>query len=189
MTSRSRSADVVIVGGGAAGAVLARRLSEDPTRRVLLLEAGEAYEPDAYPDPVRRQDIIGGDDVHDWGYSSEPSFVGRSIKVPRGKVLGGSTAINGAVAMRAPRVDHERWAREHDLKGWSWEETLAAFRRAERTSAGTGELHGRVGPLPIHQLGFEETSDMQLALVVDQEIQRGCLRQGERVCETLRRCA
>jgi choline dehydrogenase len=157
--------DVVIVGGGAAGAVLARRLSEDPQRRVLQLEAGESYAPDAYPDSVRRQDIIGGDDVHDWGYTSEPSFIGRSIKVPRGKVLGGSSAINGAVAIRAPRVDHDRWARDHGLEGWSWDDTLAAFRRAERTSAGPEELHGRTGPIPIHQLGFEETSDMQRAFV------------------------
>jgi choline dehydrogenase-like flavoprotein len=172
MTSRSEGPpeggavyDVVIVGGGAAGAVLARRLSDDPERCVLLLGAGEAYAPDAYPDPVRRQDVIGGDDVHDWGYGSEPSFIGRSIKVPRGKVLGGSTAINGGVAMRAPRVDHERWAREHGLEGWGWDDTLPAFRRMERTSAGADALHGREGPLPIHQLGFEETSDMQRAFV------------------------
>jgi choline dehydrogenase len=157
--------DVVIVGGGAAGAVMARRLSEAKERRVLVLEAGAAYAPDAYPDSLRRQDIIGGDAAHDWGYRSEPSAIGRSIPLPRGKVLGGSAAINGSVAMRAPKVDHDRWKREHGLEGWSWDDALADFRRMERTSAGADPLHGRAGPFPIHQLGFEETSDMQRAFV------------------------
>ena len=157
--------DVVIVGGGAAGAVLARRLTEAVDRRVLLLEAGAVHAPDAYPDSLRRQDMIGINPEHDWDYQSEPSTLGRSIAIPRGKVLGGSSAINGSVAMRAPRVDHQRWAVEHDLAGWSWDDVLPAYRRLERTSAGADELHGRAGPLPIHQLGFEETSDMQRAFV------------------------
>ena len=117
--------DVVIVGGEATGAVMARRLSESADRRVLLLEAGPADAPATYPDPLRRPDLIGRDAAHDWAYKSEPSFLGRSFVIPRGKVLGGSAAINGSVAMRAPKVDHDRWAREHDLEGWSWEETRA----------------------------------------------------------------
>jgi choline dehydrogenase len=157
--------DFLIVGGGSAGAIMARRLSEDPSVRVLLLEAGKAYAPDAYPDPLRRQDLIGGDAAHDWGYVSEPSFMQRTIPLPRARVLGGCSAINGAVAMKAPQVDHDRWAREWGLEGWSWDDLLPAFRRLERTSAGADQLHGRTGPFPIHQLGFEETSDMQRAFV------------------------
>src|ERR1700745_915173 len=91
--------DFLIVGGGAAGSVLGNRLSEDPSVRVLLLEAG--------PDYVARRDVPadlldanGFPSSHDWGYESEPGVLGRSIPVPRAKVIGGSTAHNGADAAR-----------------------------------------------------------------------------------------
>jgi choline dehydrogenase len=163
--AHSATYDYVIVGGGAAGAVLANRLSEAGDRKVLLLEAGMAYAPDEYPDAVRLQTMIGGDSEHDWGYQSEPSYLNRVLPLPRGRVLGGSTAINGAVAMRTPKVDHDRWQKEHGLEGWSWADMAPAFIRMERTSGGADDVHGRSGPFPIHQLGFEETSDMQRAFV------------------------
>jgi choline dehydrogenase len=93
MSGAPNAASVLIIGGGSAGAVLATRLSEDPTRSVLLLEAGPTYAPEAYPQALLNADVV-ADPGHDWGYISHGNASTPQIQMPRGKVLGGSSAVN-----------------------------------------------------------------------------------------------
>ena len=104
--------DVVIVGGGSAGAVPAARLSEDPARQVLLLEAGRAYASGEFPAALLAASRV-ADPEHDWGYVSRGNARNPAMPTPRGKVLGGSSSVNAAVALRArpadqPHRDHAR---------------------------------------------------------------------------------
>ncbi|CAM5240104.1 dehydrogenase [Streptomyces spiroverticillatus] len=156
--------DTLVVGGGSAGAVLAARLTENPGRTVLLLEAGPSYAPEGYPESVASSSVLGGWTGHDWGYRSEPGFIGHPVDAFRGKVLGGSSAVNGSVAVRALPSDFARWS-ERGLKGWSYEEVLPAFKALEATGAGDDARHGRTGPLPVTQLGRDDVSPMQRAFV------------------------
>src|ERR1700735_2502737 len=153
MADVSENADFIIVGGASAGAVLAARLSQDPARTVLLLEAGPAYDPGAYPPALLDANKI-ADPAHDWGYTSHGS--GQSqIPTPRGKVVGGSSAGNAAGALRPRAATFGRWG-AHGVEGWSFDDVLPVYKRLENTPAGDDAYHGRTGPLSIRQRADDE---------------------------------
>ncbi len=142
--------DYVVVGAGSAGATLAARLSENGTHRVLLLEAGT--EESSYfwsRVPVGVSKMIDLPAVN-WCFSAEPDdgSGGRRIEVPRGKMMGGSSSINGMVYIRGQAQDYDHWAQLGN-RGWSWQDVLPVYKRMENYDGGSDELRGRAGPLRI----------------------------------------
>jgi choline dehydrogenase len=154
MANRVTSADIIVVGGGSAGAVLAARLTEEASRAVLLIEAGPAYGLDEIPPGVLDASTV-ADPQHDWGYSSRATDRQAEVAEPRGKVLGGSSSVNAAVAIRPRPSDLARWA-SHGAEGWSYEEVLPTFRAIENTPTGDDRYHGRSGPVPVRQRQLDD---------------------------------
>ncbi len=141
--------DYIVVGAGSAGAAVAHRLSADPRNKVLLLEAGRASHPWSFI-PVGSARLI-TNPAANWLYSAEPeaNTNGRRIPVPRGKLLGGSSSINGMAFVRGQSQDFDTWAQMGN-QGWSYEEVLPFFRRMESyEGGGDARFHGREGPLRV----------------------------------------
>ena len=141
--------DYVIIGAGSAGCVLANRLSADPGLRVLLVEAGGSDDRFLIKMPLGFLRAL-FDPALSWGYTSEPepTLGGRSLWLPRGKVLGGSSSINGMFFMRGHSGDFDAWA-AHGCAGWSYADVLPYFKRMEKSWRGAGPWHGAEGPLEV----------------------------------------
>lgn len=151
----SEKFDYVIVGAGSAGCVLANRLSADGTTTVALLEAGDTDWNPWIHVPVGYFKTIHNPKT-DWCYVTEadPGLNGRVLKWPRGKVLGGSSSINGLLYVRGQRQDYDRWA-ELGCTGWDYQSVLPYFKRAENQSRGEDEFHGVDGPLHVSDMTFK----------------------------------
>jgi choline dehydrogenase len=170
----------IVVGSGSSGGVIASRLSEEPTERVILFEAGPDYPtandlPEHLRDPFNPQ-IFG----HDWefeGFFVEPPEERPLTPYPRGRLVGGSSAVNGIIAQRGTPEDFEAWAAA-GIPGWDWEHVLPSYLRIENDlEYGASDIHNDSGPVPIVRLGREEWPRVVSAF------EQACIERGYPVCE------
>ena len=144
--------DYIIIGAGSAGCVLANRLSEDPTVKVLLLEAGPRDWHPYIHMPAGLAKLVGKKDVN-WDYTTVPEaqLNHRALWWPRGKVLGGSSSINAMCYTRGVPGDYDNWA-ARGANGWGWNTVLPYFKRSEHNERGGDALHGGTGPQYVSDL-------------------------------------
>ena len=146
--------DFVIVGGGSAGCAMANRLSADPSNRVLVLEAGRRdWKVDVVIHMPAALSMGIGNRFYDWMYESEPEpeMGGRRVYHARGKVLGGSSSINGMIFQRGNPMDYDRWAATPGCEAWDWAHCLPYFKRMETCIAGADDWRGGDGPLKLER--------------------------------------
>lgn len=168
--------DYVIVGAGSSGAVLAHRLTEDPKTRVCLLEAGGRDSSPLVHVPLGVA-FLSKDPRHTWGLTSTPQTAldGRVVSIPRGRVLGGSSAINGMIYIRGHRADYDAWA-QAGCTGWGYDDVLPYFRRSEanqRPGIDTA-VHGTDGLLCVSDLGSPNAADHDFLEAAGQMQLRPC---------------
>ena len=161
--------EIIVVGAGASGAPLAVRASENPNRSVLLLEAGPDYQKlDDTPDDLRNGHHNSVID-HDWRLEYSPTQQRPGQPLPRGRVTGGSTAVNTCIFLRGVPEDYDDWS-DRGNPEWKWENVLKTFCRLERDlDFGTEPYHGDAGPITVRRYPHEELTELQQAFLATAE--------------------